>query len=66
MLPVKSYETVVSLKPASIIGTLANELDDITSCTRSGFDSKPKPKGTEIEMAGSASSVLDIYAVARL
>jgi len=56
----------VSLKPASIMCTLASELGDMTSCTKSGFDSKPKPSGTEIDTAGRASSVLDITAVARL
>jgi hypothetical protein len=45
---------------------LASELGDMTSCTKSGFDSKPKPSGTEIDTAGRASSVLDITAVARL
>ena len=46
--------------------TLASELGDMTSCTKSGLESNPKPRGTDIDTAGRASSVFDITAVARL
>lgn len=48
------------------MGTSANGLDVITFCTKSGFDSKPNPIGRETEMAGRASSVFDMTAVALL
>ena len=65
--PYQCYEMVlVSLKPASIMCTLASELGDMTSCTKSGLESNPKPRGTDIDTAGRASSVFDITAVARL
>ncbi len=57
---------MVSLSPASIVCTLANELVEMTSCSNSRFDSKPNPMGTETDMAGRASSVFDMTAVARL
>ena len=47
-------------------GIFANGLDVIIFSTSPGLESKPNPIGMEMEMAGRASSVLEISAVARL
>ena len=62
-----NYEiTLLSLKPATSKGRSFNEFEETTFCTSSGLESKPRPNGRDIDMAGRASRVLEMTAVARL
>jgi hypothetical protein len=60
---IKSHEKMLSLSPAINKGTSDNGLEATTFSTRPGLDSKPNPT---IDIAGSASIVFDMTAVARL
>jgi hypothetical protein len=57
---------MLSLSPAINRGTSDNGLEATTFSTSPGLESKPNPTGIDIEMAGSASIVFDMTAVARL
>eukprot|EP00985_Skeletonema_marinoi_P005762 scaffold2503_cov112-Skeletonema_marinoi.AAC.5 len=57
---------MLSLSPAINKGTSDNGLEATTFSTRPGLDSKPNPTGIPTDMAGRASIVFEMTAVARL